>query len=86
VAGKCEEIAMEIDSGFWTYFEQKFDDAYRKKFFSVLSNLKNPENQELRLKLLTKRINPMELVFMSSEELAPSKKKAMVEQQRNHYF
>lgn len=65
---------------------KKTDSNYKKKLRSLVFNLNNPENTELRFKVISGEITPEKLSKMSIEELAPSKLKKSRNELHNKYL
>lgn len=47
------------------------DEQYSQKLRSIGSNLQNPMNRDLRMKLVKGEVKPESLSTMTNEELAP---------------
>ncbi|XP_059351739.1 titin homolog isoform X2 [Daphnia carinata] len=65
-----EEIANEVEESLYTLFKQDVSIKYKSKYRSLIYNIKDPKNSGLFLEIVTKQITPVQLVKMSTEELA----------------
>lgn len=66
--------ALQIESALYIQFNRQCDKEYTKKFRLLQSTLLATENKLLRSQIFTQKIEPSELVLMSSDSLlAPSK-------------
>ena len=67
------ETCTAIESAIHTNLSSSaVNDAYRTKLRSLIMNIKNKNNQQLRDNILDGTISPGRLVTMTSEELAPA--------------
>ncbi|XP_057368855.1 uncharacterized protein LOC130689938 [Daphnia carinata] len=65
-----EEIANEVEESLYSLFKQDVSIKYKSKYRSLIYNIKDPKNSGLFLEIVTKQITPVQLVKMSTEELA----------------
>lgn len=82
----CTKLATNIEAIVYFSNKQKTDPTYKKKLSSLVFNLNNSENDELRAKVLSSEIPPDKLSKMSVEELAPSKLKKTRNELQNKYI
>ncbi|ODV98306.1 hypothetical protein PACTADRAFT_53676 [Pachysolen tannophilus NRRL Y-2460] len=68
---------IELEAFKLEYFD--VNDRYRNKLRSLIMNLRNKKNPELRLNILKNEIKPHELVKMKPEEMAPESLKKEIE-------
>ncbi|QPG75465.1 hypothetical protein FOA43_002820 [Brettanomyces nanus] len=71
VAKAVEERAFDVNDG-------KVADKYRNKMRSLIMNLRNKKNPELRLKVLSGELRPENFVVMTNQELAPASLKELI--------
>ncbi|KAG7716237.1 hypothetical protein KL933_003827 [Ogataea haglerorum] len=64
-------IAQEIEAEAFKLTESKVSDQYRNKMRSLIMNLRNKNNPELRARLLSREIKSSKFVTMTNQELAP---------------
>ncbi len=80
VAKEVEKCAFEMHKG-------KIDDKYRNKTRSLIMNLRNKKNPELREKILSRELKASRFVYMTNQELAPeSLKKEMADMHQKNLF
>lgn len=63
-------VAKAIEEGMFTLCKA-VDDTYRQKTRSLVMNLRNKKNPQLRSSILDGNLKPAKLVTMTSQELAP---------------
>ncbi|KAG1324208.1 hypothetical protein G6F62_009228 [Rhizopus arrhizus] len=82
VQERAETLAKSIES---TMFSQLGDrgrtcgEVYKNKFRSLLHNLKDKANQTFQLRIVTGDLSPLELIKMSSEDMANPELKSKAE-------
>lgn len=70
-------LALQIEVAIFKHYSKNgvlYKD-YMDKARSIIFNLKDPQNMELRMKLISGDIQPSALVKMSAQEMASSEKK-----------
>lgn len=72
-------ISKSIEDAVFSLCKDKVDDNYRLKTRSLVMNLRNKKNPELRSSILNGDLKPAKLVTMSSKELAPEALKKEME-------
>jgi len=65
-------LGTEIEREFFTANEEGKSSTYKLKLMTLLFNLKDPKNEELRASVLSGEITPSRLCRMSSQEMATS--------------
>lgn len=79
-AGRILETCTAIEAAIFAQNKDKVNDAYRNKLRSLILNMKNKNNPQLRANVLDGTIPPAKLTTMSSAELAPESLKKELEQ------
>ncbi len=82
----CENLSIEIEFCLYSANNEVISSVYKRKLYTLITNLQNEINTELRTKILLGDIPPMNLVTMTSDELAPSSVKKRKMEQQNKYF
>jgi hypothetical protein len=82
----CQGLAMNIESGMWAFFEKSLNKEYGRKFRQLQTSLRNDENFELRLQLLSAQIDPLKVHELTNEQLLPPSRKHQIEQSKRRYF
>jgi len=82
----CKRMAAEIEASMWVMFNESWSGEYKNKFRSLIYNLQDPRNNELRLAILAGDIKPSELPKMDSMQLAPNELKQMRDARESKYF
>lgn len=77
---------MNIESGMWAFFEKALNKEYGRKFRQLQTSLRNDENFELRLQLLSGQIDPLKVHELTNEQLVPPSRKEKIEQSKRRYF
>lgn len=72
-------VSKTIEDCVFNLCKEKIDDSYRQKTRSLVMNLRNKKNPELRSSILNGDLKPAKLVTMSSKELAPETLKQEME-------
>ncbi|KAI9558955.1 hypothetical protein GHT06_015744 [Daphnia sinensis] len=65
-----EEISKEVEESLYSLFKKDVGTKYKSKYRSLIYNIKDPKNSGLFLEIVTKQLTPVQLVKMSTEELA----------------
>ncbi|KAH3670920.1 hypothetical protein OGAPHI_000631 [Ogataea philodendri] len=65
------KIAQEIEAETYKLTDSKVSDNYRNKMRSLIMNLRNKNNPELRARLLDRALKASKFVNMTNQELAP---------------
>lgn len=73
------KVCTEIESLIFSQNKDQINDSYRNKLRSLILNIKNKNNQDLRTNILNGTIKPTKLVNMTSKELAPETLKKELE-------
>lgn len=68
-----------IELAIFTQNKDKINDSYRNKLRSLILNMKNKNNPQLRANILNGTISASKLINMSSQELAPESLKKELE-------
>ena len=76
------ELATKIESALFEHHSHKTDSHYRMKYRSLLHNLGDPKNIQLRHRLLTGSLEPVILVQMSSADLATEEMTDLFQKER----
>ncbi|VEU21119.1 DEKNAAC102026 [Brettanomyces naardenensis] len=71
-------VAKSIEERTFDCYDGKVSDKYRNKMRSLIMNLRNKKNPELREKVLNGELRPEKFVVMNSQELAPESLKKLV--------
>ena len=79
-AERILETCTAIEAAIFVQNKDKVNDAYRNKLRSLILNMKNKNNPQLRANVLDGTIPPAKLTTMSSAELAPESLKKELEQ------
>eukprot|EP00826_Nyctotherus_ovalis_P018948 TRINITY_DN15767_c0_g1_i10.p3 TRINITY_DN15767_c0_g1~~TRINITY_DN15767_c0_g1_i10.p3 ORF type:complete len:190 (-),score=34.87 TRINITY_DN15767_c0_g1_i10:67-636(-) len=79
-------MAIEIESELWKLFEKSDWEKYKQKSSTIISNLSNPQNFELRSDILKGVIKPSQLPALGPRELASKKLKEDRKQREEKYF
>lgn len=82
----CKKLATNIEIGMWISFKEKLSDEYKSKFRSIIFNLQDPRNAELRLAVLIGDIKTSDIPKLNSMQLAPTQLKQMREQREKQFF
>lgn len=82
----CKKLATEIEVSTWITFKEKLSNEYKAKFRSLVFNLQDTRNAELRLAILSGSIKTCDIPKLNSMQLAPSQLKQMREQRETKYF
>jgi len=69
------EAAHRIETAMLEKYKSPTDKEYKQKFRCLFSNLKNPKNEQLRLRVLTGELDPKTLIIMAPKELASEEHK-----------
>lgn len=64
-----KKISSQIESSIWVANKESINQNYRDKYRTLYCNLKNPENQELRIAIINNTIVPSNLANMNSKDL-----------------
>lgn len=64
-----QTVASEIEEKLYSMFNST-NQAYKTKFRSLLFNLKNPKNPDLRLSVMQGSVDPVRLCSMTPQEMA----------------
>jgi hypothetical protein len=81
-----KKIATQIESSIWVANKESLSHGYRDKFRTLHYNLKNPDNQELRLAIINGSITPENLATMSSKDLVSHELKRKRLERENQYL
>lgn len=73
------KVCTEIESLIFSQNKDQINDSYRNKLRSLILNIKNKNNQQLRSNILDGTIKPTKLINMTSKELAPETLKKELE-------
>lgn len=76
ILNTCTNIELAI----FKVNKDSINDSYRNKLRSLILNIKNKNNQPLRINILNGKIKPEKLINMTSAELAPESLKKELEQ------
>eukprot|EP00826_Nyctotherus_ovalis_P031086 TRINITY_DN2481_c0_g4_i6.p1 TRINITY_DN2481_c0_g4~~TRINITY_DN2481_c0_g4_i6.p1 ORF type:complete len:208 (+),score=76.88 TRINITY_DN2481_c0_g4_i6:76-699(+) len=79
-------MGNEIEINMWILMNETLNQEYKHKFRTLLYNLQDPKNTELRFALLTGDIKPSELPKLDSIQLAPSRLKRDREIREEKHF
>ena len=87
-------MATKIESIMWVLNDEQTvrppltlqSKEYSSKYRQLQTALRNDDNYELRLKVLTGEIDPMKLPEMTQEQLAPKSLQERMEQQKKKFF
>lgn len=82
----CRRMGNEIEINMWILMNETLNQEYKHKFRTLVYNLQDPKNTELRFALLTGDIKPSELPKLDSIQLAPSRLKRDREMREEKYF
>ena len=82
----CDTLSNEIEYCLFSSNKEIISNIYKRKLFTLITNLQDDRNTELRISILMGDITPMKLVEMNSDELAPSSVKKRRREQQNKYF
>lgn len=74
------DTCTNIELAIFKLNKESINDSYRNKLRSLILNIKNKNNQPLRINILNGTIKPEKLINMSSTELAPESLKKELEQ------
>lgn len=74
------DTCVEIETAIFDANRGAIDDAYRTKLRSLILNIKNKNNQQLRANILDGTIPASKLITMSSAELAPESLKQQMKE------
>ena len=55
----------------WVCFNSELNKEYSRKFKQLQASLRNDDNYELRIQLLTGKIEPLSVTQLKTEQLAP---------------
>ena len=77
----CRDIGNEIEIAMWVLIGETLDEEYKRKFRTLIYNLQNVKNTELRFAVLIGEIRAIELPTLNTAQLAPSKLKELREKQ-----
>lgn len=81
------KVAKDIEAAAYKVNDEKVEDKYRTKMRSLIMNLRNKKNPELRTRVVQGDIEPARFVAMTNEELAPeSLKKVMQDMHEQNLF
>lgn len=72
-------VAKEIETQVFKLEYFSVTDGYRNKLRSLIMNLRNKKNPELRLRLITRQVKPEKFVVMKPEDMAPESLKKEIE-------
>ncbi|KAG0689916.1 RNA polymerase II elongation factor [Pichia californica] len=73
------KTCVDIESAIFSQNKDQINDSYRNKLRSLILNIKNKNNQQLRDNILDGTILPSKLINMTSQELAPESLKKELE-------
>lgn len=81
------KVARQIELCTYDLYAKKVDAKYRTKMRSLIMNLRNKKNPELRIKLVDGELEPSKFIKMTNHELAPeSLKKVMADIHQKNLF
>lgn len=82
----CRHMGTEIEASMWVLYRESLNAEYKTKFRTLIYNLQDPRNTELRLALLCGAIKPSDLPKRDSMQLAPTELKKVREDRESKYF
>ena len=80
------KLGTEIESGMWVFFKHEISREYGRKFRQLQASLRNEDNSTLRFQLLTSEIEPISMVSLSADDLAPKARKDQIENIKKDHF
>ena len=70
----------------WVFFKHEISREYGRKFRQLQASLRNEDNSTLRFQLLTGEIEPISMVSLSADDLAPKARKDQIENIKKDHF